>query len=132
MSNALPRVPVVWLLQEPRGKLVNFGTAADYGAIKPVLRADENPSLAPGPAIASVMRVLSDYREGDYLLTVPADPMTPFLVGMALAAHGFTGKPIQWLRWDRRVDRTKPGFYQPVMINAARMDKWMPDADAGR
>lgn len=118
---------VVYLVQQPRpfrDRLTGAVTPKDlssaqrYGKIIPVLEADDQPSITPGPSLFVMQKKLREFNpERDFVCHTGGDPMSLALALLAL--RDLNLKEVQVLRWDRERatngERLSGGFYVPVL-----------------
>lgn len=126
----------VYIVQEPRlgpdHAARDFSPAMQYGQLRFVLRASDNPSLQPNRYAEEMWDILQNFGKDDFLLWAGGDPL-----GLAIAAslvaqanEGF----INWLRWDRERDsntgrRTGMGYYTPVKVFVYEEDNGKDEED---
>ena len=112
----------VFLLQKGRGSF-DLTSAHRLGQLVTVLGERDSPSLAPGPALATIRRALKEYDpRTDHLLTAGGDPLAAFMAGAVLTDTGVLREGVSWLRWDRARDLDgrrdfNRGQYEPVVFN---------------
>lgn len=109
----------VYLIQETT-KSLDLSSANRYGKLETIFASNESPSITPGAGLVKAekyARLIDPVK--DYLLWIGGDPMSLFLMGVALQRQKniFT---FQWLRWERERDtegnRLRTGFYCPVKM----------------
>lgn len=119
----------VYLIQEPRPFLNHrtgkdttrdVSSAAQYGVLRHLLGADDQPTNMPGPCLNKIKSGLAGFdAEQDYILFAGGDPLGALLTGLALRDHPFP--TVQFLRWDRVRDksgqRNGTGVYTPITVN---------------
>jgi hypothetical protein len=114
---------VVYLPQMPppirRGRQTihkDLSSASRYGKLIPVLEADEQPSLTPGPALNKAKGKLQDFKQEDYVCYAGGDAVALALALLVLRDMGF--RRVNLLRWERELQldgtRSGQGFYVPV------------------
>jgi hypothetical protein len=113
----------VYVVQEPkmgRDKYTyDISPAMPFGAITFVFKANEQPSLSPGPSMFRARHILKDFCDNDYILWAGGDPAA--LAIATCAAADINRGRYKFLRWEReRITggiRTGRGFYMPVEIS---------------
>lgn len=116
MSN---NFPTVYLLQEPTSEK-DLSSAEKYGRLKPIIGAEDKPSLNPLQTLNKIYDALYNYdSEQDSLCFAGGDPLVEFLAGIAIERLGI--EEVTHLVWNREKDgngkRTGKGFYVPKKIN---------------
>lgn len=115
----------VYICQKPKpgpnGITYDVGPAQEYGEIKFIFDAYENPSTNPESSINKVRKTLENFDpDTDYCVAAGGDPYGLFLVGFVVNELQL---PLKWLRFERL--RTRPpvgaapaantsGYYIPV------------------
>lgn len=101
----------VYVVQKPKpgpqGITYDITPAEEYGEIKFIFDAYENPSSHPMSAIKKVRDVLNDFDiHTDYIVAAGGDPYGLFLLGYVMSEFNY---PLRWLRFERLKQRPVPG-----------------------
>ena len=117
----------VFIVQKPKpgpqGITYDVTPAEEYGKIKFIFDAYENPSSHPLASLEKVREILADFDgENDYIIAAGGDPYGLFLVGFVMNEYSY---PARWLRFERVKQRPTPGqpastktsgYYAPVEL----------------
>lgn len=101
----------VYCVQKPKvgpsGITYDVSPAMEYGEIKFIFDAYENPSTNPEASLNKIRAALEHYNEEtDYCISAGGDPYGLFLVGFIVNELEL---PIKWLRFERLRTRPQPG-----------------------
>lgn len=100
--------------------VLDVSSASRYGTIQNVLKRQDRPSLAPGPALNAARKALANFNpDVDFICAAGGDPLALPITLLALRDLGF--RKVQFLRWERSINlggqRDKSaGFYTPTTI----------------
>ena len=108
----------VYIRQEPTSEK-DLTSAAQYGALKPILASDDNPAKNAMFSMNKIYNALYDYNsEEDHLCFPGGDPVALLLTGAVLERLGI--EEVSYLVWNRERDnagmRKSTGFYMPKKI----------------
>ena len=115
----------VFIVQKPKpgpqGITYDVTPAEEYGKIKFIFDAYENPSSHAAASIEKVRDALNEFDpENDYIIAAGGDPYGLFLVGYVMNEFSY---PLRWLRFERVKQRPTPGqiqktsgYYAPVEL----------------
>lgn len=108
----------VYILQEPTSEK-DLTSAAQYGALKPILSSEDNPSKNVMFSMNKLYNALCNYNpEEDYICCPGGDPIVPLLAGATIERIGL--EEVNYLVWNRDRDpsgvRKGTGFYVPKKI----------------
>lgn len=91
----------------PSGVTYDVGPATEYGAVKFIFDAYENPSTNPEASINKVRKALENFDvDTDYCVAAGGDPYGLLLMGFVVNELQL---PIKWLRFERLRTRPAPG-----------------------
>ena len=120
----------VWVCQKPKsgphGHTYDVSPAQEYGTIRFIFDAYENPSSRPDEAYTKIYDLLDKEfnDETDYIVWAGGDPFGLYLAGVAFGSLGIKPK---WLRFERlrtppspgdTREVPRPGYYVPVHVNS--------------
>ena len=106
----------------PQGNTYDVSPATEYGEVKFIFDAYENPSSNPRASIEKIRMALNSFdAQKDYVTTAGGDPYAAILVGFVLCEMNL---PLKYLRFERLRSRAaegtdphqviKSGYYLPV------------------
>lgn len=101
----------VYVVQKPKPGPNNItydiSPAEEFGKIKFIFDAYENPSSHPKSAIEKVKEYLSEFdSDKDWIVAAGGDPYGLFLVGYVM---GDNCNKLRWLRFEKSKQRPVPG-----------------------
>lgn len=108
----------VYIIQEPTSEK-DLSSAAQYGALKPILSSEENPLKNIMASMNKIYNALYDYdSEQDHICFPGGDPVALLLTGAVAERLGI--EELSYLVWNRERDNTgnrkSTGFYVPKKI----------------
>ena len=99
--------PYVWTPQTTWLTRPDYANLAEFGELHEIIPKSNIPGLNPGVAFQAIMKSLEEYDPDDYVTALPADPIGPFLLGLAMGIRGDWRDGINWLRFDRMLGSDK-------------------------
>lgn len=101
----------VFVIQKPKpsssGVTYDISPATEYGEVKFIFDAYENPSTNPEASINKVRKALDAFDpDTDYCIAAGGDPYGLLLMGFVVNELQL---PIKWLRFERLRTRPQPG-----------------------